>query len=225
MRITFVKRRMSYRLTFIGWFSILCLNLIVVFLFIKLIASFLVVNSPVQSKVLVVDGLLPGYAYDTIVQIVKRDKYVYLITTGVDVDYTYNASEQFNIAEFSFKVLSTKDLGTCKLFKAPAHHFYRDRTYSSAATLRLWFIEKKIFPVNINVVSFSCHSRRTWNLYKKAFYQFAHVGIIAIADQTYDYNTWYKNSKGVRQILSETIGYIYTTVLFHPKVKTCEDSY
>lgn len=220
MKIRLVKQRICYRLTPLGWSLILGVNLLIVFIIVKTIATFLVVNKPLETSVLIVDGMMPGYAYDSIVQMVEREHYLYIITAGVDVDYTYNASEKFNIAEFSFKVLSTKTLHSCKLFKAPARNIERDRTFSSALSVRKWFLQNKLFPSKVNVVSFSCHSRRSWILYRKAFKGFADVGIITINDNSYNYSQWHRTSKGVRMILSETIGFIYTTIFFHPKVNT-----
>ena len=224
MKISLVKQKVCYRLTFAGWILILSVNFLFVLLLIKSISSFLVVNRPLETEVLVVDGLLPGYGYDSIVSLVKKNSYKYLITTGADVDYVFNSGEHFNIAEFSYNVLSTKDIGDCKLYKAPAHNIIRDRTFSSAMRLKNWFVCNKIFPLKFNVVSFSCHARRTWILYRKAFRQYAEVGIITIPDMSYNYNHWYNNSKGVRLVLSETIGFIYSTVFFHPKIRGNENS-
>ncbi|MCB0805018.1 MAG: hypothetical protein KDC05_04415 [Bacteroidales bacterium] len=216
MKITLVRQRVSYRLTIWGWLTMLSINFLILFLFLRYIATFLVENQPLPTKIMVVDGMMPGYGYDSIVAMVNRESYLYLITTGVDLDYTYNPTEQFNTAEFSYKVLSTKTIENCRLFKAPASRVDRDRTYTAALTLKAWFIQNKIFPGRINVVSFSCHSRRTGILYRKAFRDFAEVGMISVPDNSYDYNQWYKTSKGVRMILSETIGCLYSIIFFHP---------
>jgi hypothetical protein len=224
MKIRLVKQKLCYRLTFTGWVLILVPN-IFLFLFItKYISSYLIVDEPLQSEILIVDGLMPGYGYDSIANLVRRESYKYLITTGADVDYVYNSGEHFNIAEFSYKVLSTKDIGACKLFKAPAKYAERDRTFASAVCLKDWFIANNIFPWKINVISFSCHARRTWILYKKAFSQYAEVGIITIPDISYNYRRWYNSSKGVRLVLSETIGYVYSLIFFYPNIRDYENS-
>ena len=220
MKIKLVQQRICYRLTPLGWALILGANLILVFVIVRTIAVFLVVNKPLETEILIVDGMMPGYAYDSIVALAVKNNYHYLITAGVNMDYTFNSSEKFNTAEFSYKVLSTKKLDKCERFKAPASSVDRDRTFTSAMKVRDWFISNKLFPSKVNVVSFSCHSRRTWILYRKAFHDFAEVGIIAINDNSYDYNKWYRTSKGVRMILSETIGYLYTKIFFHPKVNS-----
>lgn len=224
MKIKLVKLKVCYRLTFAGWALILLPNIFIFLLITKYISTFLIVHKPVESEILVVDGLMPGYGYDSIAELVRRKSYKYLITTGADLDYVYNSSERFNIAEFSYKVLSTKDIGDCKLFKAPSGYAERDRTFTSAITLKNWFISNNIFPWKINVISFSCHARRTWILYKKAFSHYAEVGVFTIPDISYNYSRWYNNSKGVRLVLSETIGYIYTLIFFHPNISNYENS-
>ena len=218
MRIKLVHQKLSYSLTWQGWIFIIGFNSLLVFFVLRYIATFLVVNKPLQTEILIVDGILPGYGYDSVVKLISDHGYKYVITTGVDMGYTFRSENVFNGAEFSYKILSEKDITNCKLDKAPARNVKRDRTFTSALELKKWFIKNRIYPEKINIISFSCHARRTWIMYKKAFVGFADIGIITIDDNTYDYNKWYKNSKGVRMILSESIGYIYSTVFFHPKI-------
>ncbi|GAB4317816.1 MAG: hypothetical protein Kow00127_09700 [Bacteroidales bacterium] len=217
MKLTLVKRTVCYRLTFTGWTMLLGVNGMILFFILKGIAGYLVVNEPLRTNILVVDGMMPGYGYDSIASLVRRNHYDYLITTGIDLDYTYNPNENFNIAAFSYKVLSTKDLGDCRLVKVPAGRAERDRTLTASITLKKWFINEKILPGKINVIAFSCHARRTWLVYRKTFRGFADVGIITVNDNTYNYRHWYRTSKGVRMVLSETIGLMYTTFFIHPK--------
>ena len=68
----------------------------------------------------------------------------------------------------------------------------------------------------LNVATEGPHARRTWLLYEKAFGGDAKIGIIAMQTGAYDPQHWWRYSAGVREVLGETIAYIYARFFFHP---------
>ena len=218
MKIQLTKKTECRRLTFSGWLCVLLFLTILLFLIFRNIHSFLAVSKPIRADILVVDGFLPKYAYDTIVRIIERDNYKYVITTGVEMDYVYTQSDGYNNAESSYEILLTKKIKNCRIEKAPAGKALKDRTFSSAIALRKWLITKGLDHQNLNLISIGCHARRSWVLYQKAFEGDQKIGVISIQDQSYEPDRWYEFSQGVRIVLSETIGYTYNIFFFHPKV-------
>lgn len=215
MRIKLTKKAECRKLTLPGW---ICLFFILFWIsvgYIKGVHPFLALNKPVNARILIVDGQFPGYGYDSIVKIIAKDHYEVVVTAGVDMDYTYISDENFNIAAWSYKVLSKKNIENCRLEKVPAGRAKRDRTYTSAVAVKNWMISNKING-DMNIVAFDVHARRSYILYKKAFKKHARVGVIALKDLSYDSKRWYNDSRGVRQVMSETIGYIYAGLFFHP---------
>ena len=47
-------------------------------------------------------------------------------------------------------------------------------------------------------------------------YGFLYIGIIAIPDPDYDARHWWRYSEGVREILGESIAYLYAAWFFRP---------
>ena len=43
------------------------------------------------------------------------------------------------------------------------------------------------------------------------------VGVISVPDRGYDPNRWWRYSQGVKTVINEVIGYIYTRFIFRPK--------
>jgi hypothetical protein len=218
MKIQLTKRTECKRLTLQGWLFLLVSVMIIGLVFFKSIHSFLAVSKPVRADILVVDGLLTGYAYDTIVKFIERDKYRYVIATGVDMNYVYTQEDGYNNAELSYKILLTKKIENCRIEKAPAYKVIKDRTFTSAITLRKWLLDNDLKDQSINLVTLGCHARRSLVLYRKVFKGERKVGVISIEDLSYDSDKWYKYSQGVRTVLSEVIGYTYNILFFHPKV-------
>jgi hypothetical protein len=60
------------------------------------------------------------------------------------------------------------------------------------------------------------HARRTRLLYQKAFGKNVAVRVIAASNPDYDSAKWWRYSDGVREVISESIAYIYARFFFYP---------
>jgi uncharacterized SAM-binding protein YcdF (DUF218 family) len=96
----------------------------------------------------------------------------------------------------------------------PAPQVERDRTYASALRLRAWLEKQGPLPRHLTVVSSGVHSRRSRNLFQKAFGRDTEVGIIAVRDTGFDPSHWWTTSDGFRTVTDEIIAYVYVTVFF-----------
>jgi hypothetical protein len=92
----------------------------------------------------------------------------------------------------------------------------RDRTYSAARALRDWFSENHVIVHGLNVVTEDVHARRSRLLFQEAFGPGVKVGIVAVPNPDYDARHWWRYSEGVREIIGESIAYIYAKLLFYP---------
>ena len=102
------------------------------------------------------------------------------------------------------------------LQRVPRRQVDRDRTYGSALALKQWFGEHHFVVQSINVVTEDAHARRTRLMFQRAFGPAVQVGVISVPDTDYDPNQWWRYSEGVREILGETIAYLYAKFLFRP---------
>jgi len=68
------------------------------------------------------------------------------------------------------------------------------------------------------VVSLGVHARRSWFLFGKMFSS-VNVGVIAISPNEYDTSRWWLSSEGVRNVISESIAYLYARFIFSPPIK------
>jgi hypothetical protein len=69
---------------------------------------------------------------------------------------------------------------------------------------------------SFNVLTEDAHARRTRQLFQEAFGKEAVVGIVSVQNPDYDPNRWWHYSEGVREILGETIAYLYAEFIFRP---------
>jgi hypothetical protein len=99
----------------------------------------------------------------------------------------------------------------------PARISDRDRTYGAARALRTWLSEHHSSVRAINVLTQNVHARRTRLLFEKALGGRTSVGIIAVGNPDYDARHWWRYSEGVRDVISETIAYVYAKLFFWPR--------
>ena len=102
------------------------------------------------------------------------------------------------------------------LQRVPRRQVDRDRTYGSALALKEWFQEHHLVVHDINVVTEDAHARRTWLMFQEAFGPEVQVGVISVPDTDYDAEHWWRYSEGVREILGESIAYVYAKFFFWP---------
>jgi uncharacterized SAM-binding protein YcdF (DUF218 family) len=102
------------------------------------------------------------------------------------------------------------------LQRVPRRTVDRDRTYGSAVELRNWFHEHNISVQSINVVTEGVHARRTRLLFQEAFGKSVTIGIIAVPNPDYEARHWWRYSEGVREVIGETIVYVYARFFYYP---------
>ncbi len=92
----------------------------------------------------------------------------------------------------------------------------KDRTFHSALTVKQWLKEGGMEIKALDVATLGPHSRRSRLMYQKAFGEGVKIGMIALDDHEYDAKRWWRTSEGVREVIGESIAYLYARLLFHP---------
>ena len=213
---TIRKRRV---LTPIGW-AALSIGFGSIFIAIILfVHPFLAPTKPVGGGILVVEGWLPDYALKKAKERFQQGNYQLLVTTGGEIGAGYHLSEFKTWAEIAASTLKNLDFPEDKIMTAPVHkNFKKDRTYHSIVELQKKLYEEGFNEASIDMVSLGVHARRSWFLFQKVFSS-VNVGVIAIYPNTYDTARWWLSSEGVRNVISESIAYLYARFIFRPPIK------
>jgi hypothetical protein len=200
-----------------GWLVFISLGAAVIYVAFLNVHPFLAVTQRVDANVLVVEGWIQQYAIRAASDEFNNGSYEHIFTTGGPEagsggyvnDYNTSASigaealKKLGIPSDAIQMVSSRVIG-------------RDRTYSSATALRDWFHEHDLAVPRMNVLTEDCHARRTQLLYQKALGKNAKVGIIAVSNPDYNPRYWWRFSDGVREVIGESIAYIYARLFFHP---------
>jgi uncharacterized SAM-binding protein YcdF (DUF218 family) len=211
-----VERREQWSLTWRGRL-ILSLAVVLVAVFtVRGVHSFLSLHQPVESSVLVIEGWIPRYALTGFVA--QCSNYSHIYTTGGptlgDLDSADVSDTHASVARSR---LLRAGVPQDKVHMVPAKHLGRDRSYTSALTLREWARTNGVTLTSFNVVTMGPHARRSRLLYRKAFGDHVKIGVISLEDQQYDSRHWWRYSEGIRNVISESAAYLYVRVFFDPE--------
>jgi uncharacterized SAM-binding protein YcdF (DUF218 family) len=178
---------------------------------------FLAETHRVDSKSLVVEGWIHEYAIQSAAKEFKGDHYERVFTTGGPVEGSGSyTSDAYTLASVGAGRLRKFGVPVESLQMVPSRVMDRDRTYGSAVALRNWLNGHNVTLHSINVLTEGAHARRTRLLFQKAFGDDVKVGVISVSSPDYDATHWWRYSEGVREIIGESIAYIYARFFFHP---------
>ena len=213
---TIRKRRV---LTPIGWAALSIAFGIVLISIMLFVHPFLAPTKPVGGDILVVEGWLPDYALEKAKKRFQQGGYQLLVTTGGEISVGYHLSEYKTWAELAASTLKNLDFPEDKIMTAQAHKtFKKDRTYHSILALQKRLSKEGFNEASIDMVSLGVHARRSWFLFEKVFSS-VNVGVVAISPNDYDATRWWLSSAGVRNVISESIAYLYARFIFSPPIK------
>lgn len=213
----FCARRERWGLTWRGWLAFCLVGLFLFFGIVLQVQPFLAPTHRVETKILVVEGWIPEYALRKAVVEFQSGGYEKVFVTGGPVVGFGGYTNDFNTsASVGAELLIKNGLSPSQVVMTPSHVSGRDRTYSSAVALRAWLRGQPTAVKNFNVLTEDVHARRTQLLFEKAFGRDTQVGVIAVASPEYDPAHWWRYSEGVRQILAESIAYLYAKLIFRP---------
>ena len=216
IRLRFTKKKECTVLTWQGKIIIIsAFTGIALFIFLKF-PIFLSNNNPVNGKYLVLDGIMPDYSIQQAIEIFNNQNYTTVIATGSKLESGYFISEKKTMAELTYATFIALGFDSANVIVIPEGDILKDRTYTSELSLKKYFDKHQISSADVDVLALGCHARRSRILFQLALGENYNVGIIAVPDNSFNINKWWKTSKGVRTVVGETIAYIYAKIFFFP---------
>jgi hypothetical protein len=209
-------RKERWRLTWRGWLLGAVLAAGLVFGLTRGLYPFLSVTNPKQSDYLVAEGWIRVDALREVAADFEKGGYRKLITSGCRVQDQWDKNLVVTYADWGASKLRRIGVATNLIQAVPSYEQRKDRTYSSALAVKKWFDQNHIPIQAINVATLGPHARRTRLLYEKAFGPDVQIGIIALNEVDYQPDHWWQTSEGVREVVGESLAYIYARFLFRP---------
>ena len=213
-----VRRKEVWRPSWRGWLLLLGIAAGLSWLVVLNAYSFLAVSRPLKTDILVVEGWIYGYAIKAAVEEFKRGGYKAVFSTGWPVPGTGGYTNDFNTsASVGAERLIAYGIPRELVHTVAAREFARDRTYFSAVVLKRYFREHQIDVRAVNVITETTHARRTLLLFEKALGPEIKVGVIPMLSPDFNPDHWWRYSDGVRDVIGESLAYIYAKFFFRPQ--------
>ena len=185
--------------------------------FLKGVHPFLAVTHREKTRILVVEGWVNPYGIDGALQEFKTGHYGQVFTTGGPLEGMGASSSIYGTEAYQSAALLRKaGMPADSVQSVPALYVGKDRTYNSAVAFRNWLQEHNLQGQTFNVLTEDAHARRTWLLFREAFGKSARIGIISVPNPDYDARHWWRTSEGVREVIDESIAYVYAKFFFWP---------
>jgi len=212
-----LNRRERWGLSWRGWCAaIATASLLIVVLVFRIYPFLAVTDRQPLSDCLVVEGWVPVDVLKEAYAEFNNGGYRRILVSGCIVYDEWADTPGVTYAEKGASKLRRLGVPDDLIQPIPCLVQKRDRTYSSALAVKQWMDEHGIHPRQFNVVTQGSHARRSRLLFHKAFGPEVKVGIIAVADPQFDPEHWWRSSEGVREVLGESIAYLYARFLFCP---------
>src|ERR1043165_760177 len=203
-------RKERWGLSWRGWLIIGSALLLLGLLLLFRIHPFLAVTDRIDANVMVVEGWVHEHAASAAAEEFKVGSYQRMFTTGGPVNGSGGyINDQKTSASVGADLLKKAGVPSELVQIVPSHVMGRDRTYSSAIALRDWFRAHNMPVRSVNVLAEAAHARRTRLLFQKALGDRVKVGIISVPSPDYDARHWWRYSEGVREVIGESIAYLY----------------
>ena len=212
-----ISRRERWGLTLRGWLLAGALAVAAAAGFLFGVYPFLAINDRTSSEFLVVEGWIDDHAIHAARNEFGSGAYREIFTTGGPVHgIGAYLNDYSTAASITASRLKRDGLPAEHVHMAPSRVVTRDRTYSSAVALRDWLHAQHLAVTKLDVLTEDVHARRTRLLFQKAFGPTVTVGVISVPNPDYNPKRWWRYSEGVRDVLSESISYLYARFLFFP---------
>jgi uncharacterized SAM-binding protein YcdF (DUF218 family) len=210
-------REERWGLSWRGWLLVVVGLMLAGYLLLLSIHPFLAVTGRVDTNILVMEGWVHEFAARAAAGEFKTGRYSCIYVTGVPVngsgEYTLDSRTE---AYVGAGLLKRNGVVEEFLQRVPRREMDRDRTFGSAIELKNWFREHNMTVHGINIVTEGAHARRTRLLFQEAFGKNVAIGIIAVPNPDYDARHWWRYSEGVREVVGETVAYVYARFFYFP---------
>lgn len=180
------------------------------------IYPFLAPTDRTPARLLVIEGWSPPATMKEVAAEFQSGKYeqAILVRPVLDVSDQYESGRYYG--QWMSRLLVAKGIPDAKLTTLFPNVARKDRTYHSALAVKQWIAAQHLSLDALNVATDGPHARRSRLLYEKAFGPDVSIGIIAMQSPEYDRRHWWQTSEGVRDVIGETIAYIYARFFFWP---------
>jgi hypothetical protein len=167
----------------------------------------------VPADILVVEGWIGRKGIRAAVDEFERGDYRYIVASGGLTSGSCEADEPASYAEMAAREIIRLGVPKNKVVAATSENTESHRTFESAVAVWTTLQAAGIQPEGLNVFTFGPHARRSALVFAKVNANGPKVGVIGWIPPDYISEPWWRSSERSRELLDETVGYLYEILL------------
>jgi len=211
-RLRFFRRRTVWLPTWVSWFLIAAISLILSAAWFNYGESLLARNHRVPAAVLVVEGWIGREGVHAAVTEFEHGSYQYIVSTGGLTSGRWD-DQQASYAEMAAREMIHLGVPKQRIIVATADHTESHRTFESAVAVWRALRISNTRPERVNIFTLGPHARRSAMVFAKVLGSETSVGVIGWLPPDYKAEPWWRSSERSRELLEETVGYLYEVLL------------
>lgn len=211
--ITFFKRQTLLFPTLWGWILIFLLFFGINTFFFLTIHPFLARTNCIKTGNIIVEGWVPDYCLKKVDSIYRTGTIKRIFVTGGPIERGSYLQQYTTFANLGALSLKKAGIPDSVISTVPSPLVIKDRTFTSAISLRTWLLDNNFKFNDANIVTLGVHSRRSLMVFKKVFPE-NNLGVLSVRNNDYEPDRWFLSSEGVKTVITETISFLYSLILY-----------
>ena len=174
--------------------------------------SLLEVTHRLPAGVLVVEGWIGREGVRAAVAEFEHGGYQYMVSSGGLTSGRWD-DQPASYAEMAAREMIRLGVPKERIIIATARYTESRRTFESAVAVWRALRVSNTKPDAVNVFTFGPHASRSFLVFAKVLGSETKVGVIAWLPRDYKTGHWWRSSDRSKDLLKETVGYIYEVLL------------
>ena len=195
-----------------SWFLIVATSLILAAGWFTNGESLLASTHRLPADVLIVEGWIGREGIGAAVTEFEHGGYQYIVSTGGLTSGRWDDQPE-SYAEMAAREMIRLGVPKQRIIVATAEYTESHRTFESAVAFWRALRVSNTRPEAVNVFTFGPHASRSFLVFAKVLGSEMKVGVIGWLPPDYKTEPWWRSSERSRNLLEETVGYLYEVLL------------
>jgi DUF218 domain len=212
LQLRLFRRRTVLWPTWAGFFCVTLLLFILIAGWLLYGESYLAETHRSQPDILVVEGWIGRQGVRVAVNEFERGGYRYIVASGGLTSGRWE-DKPTSYAEMAAVQMIQSGVPKEKVIIARSESTESHRTFESAVAVWRTLHDAGIKPKSLNVFTLGPHARRSALVFAKVNSHGPQIGVIGWLPPEYKAEAWWNSSDRSRELLEETVGYLYELLL------------
>jgi hypothetical protein len=212
LRLRLFRRCTIWCPTAVSWFLIAAISFILVAAWFNYGESLLASTHRVPADVLVVEGWIGREGIRAAVAEFERGSYRDIVSTGGLTSGRWE-DQRASYAEMAAREMIRLGVPKERIVIATSENTESHRTFESAIAVWRALRNADARPAAVNVWTLGPHASRSELVFAKVLGSETNVGVIGWLPPDYKAEPWWQSSERSRELLEETVGYLYEVLL------------